>query len=98
MDTHSIAGIIEITMGSVALVVAAIEYFRNKTNRQIKTLAKEVIAFYYVEQEALQEISSHTGENIKTIQKRIRKKAENNVDNEDFLRPSMSPSAAKKYM
>lgn len=61
-------------------------------------MAKEVIAFYCVEQEAVQRIHELTGDNEVSIQRDLRNRAQRNDNNLEGVRPDMSANGARKLL
>ena len=80
-----------------ALVFAFWVYLKDKRDNDKKKLAKQVIAFYALEQEAVKEIKTHTKDNAKTIMVRLRKAAQQNDNNLENEYPSMTAKAARRY-
>lgn len=81
-----------------SLLFAWYSYCRNLKCKKIKTLAKQVIAYYSLEQEAVKEIQTMTNENIKTIKVRLRRAAQNNQENLENEYPSMTAKGARRYL
>lgn len=98
MVMQELYNLLSIIIASIALIVAVVEYFKNRTDKQKKSLAKEVIAFYYVEREAIEELKSLTGKSFTTIQKELRDRAQNNLENSESARPTMAASKARRYL
>ncbi len=73
-------------------------YMKEKKDNNIRKLAKQVIAFYCLEQEALKMIHEITGDPEQTIQRKLRKKAVNNNENIEAVRPEMTAVNARKYL
>lgn len=74
-------------------------YIKNIKENKIRVLAKEVIAFYCIEQAAikmLKEQMSNVSE--QTIQRKLRDEAMKNEDNLEGVRPTMSAKGARKYL
>ena len=80
------------------MLLALFIYLREKTDRQKKNLAKQVIAFYSLEQEAVKEIKAYTGENNKAIKVRLRKAAQQNDNNLEGTYPSMTAKRARTIL
>lgn len=89
--------IISALVGAVGLVFTVWVYCTQQKDRNTKYLAKQVMAYYAEEQEAMKWIVSLTGMNAKTVQTELRKRAEDNPTNEGG-RPTMASTAAKKFL
>ena len=62
-------------------------------------LAKEVIAFYCIEQEAIKMLREKDCDKTEqTIQRELRAKAQNNENNLEGLRPTISANGARKFL
>ena len=84
----------------VSVLFAWFTYCREVKNHLIVKLAKQVIAYYSLEQEAIKEIQSlsKVKENAKTIKIRLRDAAKTNKENLENEYPSMTAKTARKYI
>lgn len=83
----------------VALLFAWYTYNKDKKAKAIQMLAKEVIAFYSIEQEAIKMLKEKDSDKSEqTIQRELRAKAQNNENNLESLRPTMSATGARKFL
>jgi hypothetical protein len=74
-------------------------YRKTEKDNNIQKLAKEVIAFYCIEQEAIKMLKEKMGDiPEQTIQRELRKRALNNENNLEGVRPDMSANSARKYL
>lgn len=74
-------------------------YVKEKNAKIIKKLAKEVIAFYCVEQEAIKMLKEKMAETSEqTIQRDLRKRALENENNLESVRPDMTANGARKLL
>lgn len=74
-------------------------YCKDKKARDIHKLAKEVIAFYCIEQEAIKMLKEKMGDTTEqTIQRDLRKRALDNENNLEKVRPNMSATGVRKYL
>lgn len=73
-------------------------YCREVKNKLVEKLAKQVIAFYSLEQEAIKEIQKTSGDSTKTIKLKLRNAAKSNCENLEGVYPSMTAKAARKYL
>ncbi len=74
-------------------------YRKTEKDKNIQKLAKEVIAFYCIEQEAIKMLKEKMGDiPEQTIQRKLRQKALNNENNLEGVRPDMSANSARKYL
>lgn len=81
-----------------ALLFAWYTYNKDKKAKIIHMLAKEVIAFYCIEQEAIKMLKEKDGDKTEqTIQRELRTRALNNENNLESLRPTMSATGARKF-
>ena len=81
------------------LFLAWYTYNKDKKAKVIQMLAKEVIAFYCIEQEAIKMLKEKDGgKTEQTIQRELRAKAQNNENNLESLRPTMSAAGARKFL
>lgn len=80
------------------LLLAWLTYCKEVKSRLIVKLAKQVIAYYSLEQEAVKEIQTMKDENAKTIKMRLREAAKKNVENIESEYPSMTAKGARKYV
>lgn len=80
------------------LLLAWYTYCKEVKNKLVVKLAKQLIAYYSLEQEAVKEIQSFTNENTKTIKIRLREAAKKNNENLESEYPSMTAKAARKYV
>lgn len=85
-----------ITIGG--LLLAWYTYCREVKNSLIVKLARQVIAYYSLEQEAVKEIQAKTNENAKTIKIRLREAAKKSKENLESEYPSMTAKAARKHV
>ncbi len=93
--TESHIGIILTICG---LLFAWHTYQKERKAKIVIQLAKQVIAYYCVEQEAIKMISELTNESEQTIQRQLRKKALDNENNLETVRPVMSATGARKFL
>ena len=61
-------------------------------------LAEQVIAYYYLQEVAIQKISDLTKQPAKTIKEDLRKQACDYADNKKSIRPTMTAKMAEKYL
>ena len=80
------------------MLLAWLTYCKEVKSRLIVKLAKQVIAYYSLEQEAVKEIQTMKDENAKTIKMRLREAAKKNVENIESEYPSMTAKGARKYV
>lgn len=73
-------------------------YCKEVKNKHVERLAKQVIAFYSLEQKAIKEIKKYSHDNTKTIKVRLRNAAKSNCENLEGEYPSMTAKAARKYL
>jgi len=81
--------------GIVIPLIVVINEWRDKKRRK---LAKQVIAYYYVQEEAVNTIAQFKSQSPITIKKQLREKAQNNSDNKYAIYPDMTPKEAEKYL
>ena len=81
--------------GIVIPLVVVIQAWRDKKRSK---LAEQVIAYYYLQEEAINIIASLTSQAPKTIKTQIREKARDNVGNKMSIYPDMTPKEAEKYL
>ena len=82
-----------------ALLFAWYTYNKDKKAKIIQMLAKEVIAFYCIEQEAIKMLKEKDNSKTEqTIQRELRARAQNNENNLENLRPTMSATGARKFL
>ena len=79
-------------------MVAFVVYIRDKRNKVLKIVVNEAIAFYYSEKAAIDEIVKLTGDNDKTVQRRIRNAGKIHPDNTENVRPSKAPRELKSFL
>lgn len=83
----------------VAFLFAWYTYNKDKKAKVIQMLAKEVIAFYCIEQEAIKMLREKDCDKTEqTIQRELRAKAQNNENNLEGLRPTISANGARKFL
>lgn len=74
-------------------------YVKNIKANKIRALAKEVIAFYCVEQAAIKMLKEQMDDvSEQTIQRKLRDEAMKNENNLEGVRPTMSAKGARKYL
>ena len=82
-----------------ALLFAWYTYNKDKKAKVVQMLAKEVIAFYCIEQEAIKMLKEkENNKSEQTIQRDLRARALNNENNLESLRPIMSATSARKFL
>lgn len=82
-----------------ALLFAWYTYNKDKKAKIIRMLAKEVIAFYCIEQEAIKMLKEKDSDKSEqTIQRELRARAQTNENNIESLRPTMSATSARKFI
>ena len=89
---------LDIILTIAGFLFAWYTYRKEKKDRDIRKLAKQVIAFYCLEQEAMKMIHEVTGEPEQTIQRKLRKQAVDNNENIEGVRPEMTAVNARKYL
>ena len=83
----------------VALLFAWYSYNKDKKAKIVQMLAKEVSAFYCIEQEAIKMLKEKDSDKTEqTIQRELRARAQNNENNLESLRPTMSATGARKFL
>lgn len=80
------------------MLFAWFTYCKEVKSNLIVKLAKQVIAYYSLEQEAVKEIQKYTKENAKSIKVRLRETAKHSKENLESEYPSMTAKAARKYV
>lgn len=83
---------------AICFIFAVRELLKTYRDSKRNELAKEVWAYYFVEQEAIKEIEKHTSENPLTIKKRLRKNAEECENNYLHLHASATPKSIKRFI
>ena len=73
-------------------------YMKEEKDSTIKKLAKQVIAYYCLEKEAIKIIHDKTQESEQTIQRKLRSLAVDNEDNREAVRPELTAAGARKYL
>lgn len=73
-------------------------YLRDKRNKIINNLAKQVMGYYSEEQEAMTEIARLTNKSCATIQKQLRTQAMSNGNNSYNVYPKMTAKETEKYL
>ena len=98
----SIAGIITAIISASAYLRGKREEEKAKAKAKMdevrKKLALQVIGHFYEEEVMAQELSTFTGEPVKTIKERMRKSAESNPDNKEAVYPRMTALQARDYI
>lgn len=93
---------LECNIGTIVTVLGFIFaiylYFREVRSKKVKKLARQIIAFYSEEQEAIKEIQKYTGEKHQTIMKRLRNNAVKNDNNLEGEYPFLTAKGARKKM
>lgn len=84
----TLAGII------IPLVIVIISW-RDKKRRQ---LAEQVIAYYYLQDEAVNEIAKITSQAPQTVKKQLRDKACHHPENKRCIYPNMTAKEAEDFM
>ena len=93
METlKTIETIIELIITVSGAVFALWIFLRDKRRDAIKLLAKQVFAYNSLEQELLKELNAKTGTPVQTLQKDLRQKT---LDKVDEVTSFMTPSKAK---
>lgn len=82
----------------IGFVLALLVYIKEKRSKVREMLINEAVGFYYTEKAAIEEIAKSTGENERTVQKRIRDAGKIHPENVDGVRPSKAPHELKKYL
>ncbi len=99
MECGLILDFISFLVTIAALLFAWYTYNKDKKAKIIQMLAKEVIAFYCIEQEAIKMLKEKDcNKSEQTIQRELRARAQSNENNIEGLRPSMSATSAKKFL
>jgi uncharacterized protein involved in exopolysaccharide biosynthesis len=99
MECGNILDFISFITTITALLFAWYTYNKDKKAKVIQMLAKEVIAFYCIEQEAIKMLKEKDpGKTEQAIQRELRAKAQNNENNIENLRPTMSATGARKFL
>jgi NADH:ubiquinone oxidoreductase subunit 5 (subunit L)/multisubunit Na+/H+ antiporter MnhA subunit len=89
---------INLILTIIGFLLAWYTYCREVKNELVVKLAKQVIAYYSLEQEAIKEIQKTSQESAKTIKVRLRNAAKYNQENLEGEYPSMTAKAARKYV
>lgn len=77
----------------IPLCVVIIEHYDKKKTQ----LAEQVIAYYYLQEEAIKWIKE-LSPNEKKLKEALRKRAQNNEENNRHIYPDMSAKEAEKYL
>jgi len=93
-----ITDIISIVVTLLGIVLAWFIYCKEKNDHDKRKLAKEVIAFYYIEKVAIRKIAELTNKNPRTIQNEIRDEAVKEEGNPEQYRPKLSDTTARKFL
>lgn len=99
MECGNLLDCISFMAAIIALLFAWYTYNKDKKAKTILMLAKEVIAFYCIEQEAIKMLKEKdSNKTEQTIQRELRARALNNENNLENLRPTMSATGARKFL
>lgn len=89
---------INLILTIIGFLFAWYTYCKEVKSKLVVRLAKQVIAYYSLEQEAIKEIQKMSQESTKTIKVRLRNAAKCNQENLEDEYPSMTAKAARKYV
>ena len=99
MIWHCLESHCDIILTICGFLLAWYVYHKEKKDKNISLLAKQVIAYYSLEQEAVKEIQKYNpSESAKTIKIRLRTAAKENKENLEQIYPSMTAKGARRYL
>ena len=97
-NLNSIVTLLSIILACASIIIAILIYCRRFKDKRLKELARQIIAYYAEEQEAIEWIKS-TGDSRahKTIQTELRDRAAKN-DHGNGERPEYTPNRVSKFL
>jgi|GEM_PF-1429706 len=94
-----VTDIISILIAVIGFVFAFYIYLRDKRNKYIEILVKQIVAYHCEEDAAANMIAAlHPGVSAKTIKTDLREQARIHPDNDFGERPNMTAKHAKTYI
>ena len=95
MATISIIGLV---LSIVGVIIPASLWILGRRDKKRRVLAEQVIAYYYLQEVAVDEIAKLTSRSKLTIKKDLREAASRHVDNKKSTYPKMTAKEAEKYL
>lgn len=97
LSMNDIRNIMELTICVLGVVIPLWILIKEHFDKKRTKLAEQVIAYYCLQEEAIKWIKE-LSPNEKKVKEQLRKRAQNNEDNNRHIYPDMAIKEAEKYL